>query len=481
MTLEEYTASDAVALAELVARGDVTAVELESLARRACERVNGRLNAVVELYDELPGGGSGVPAGAPLAGVPFLRKDYGSPEAGRGQECGSRLLRGRVAARDGELTARFRRAGLRILGRTATPEFALSLSTESVAQGPTRNPWDPERLAGGSSGGSAAAVAAGIAPAAHATDAAGSIRIPASACGVVGLKPSRGRISHAPFPPSPLLGMDVEFAVCRSVRDAAALLDAVAGAAPGDPSPTAPPVRPFRAEPGAPVRGLRVAWTTEAWGGYRVDPEVARATEDVVALLAELGLETEEAAPGFDYEAFVAAAGVGWAVGFDLLLEGFAEELGRPLDESTLEPVTLSLYREACRLRGRDVAWAEETLNDVRREVARHFGHYDLLLTPTLLRPPERLGVYSQSGPFADFETFFRRCDEAGAFLPLFNATGQPALSLPLAWSASGLPLGMQFVAGVGREDLLLRLGAALEEARPWRKRRPPIHAAAPA
>jgi amidase len=487
-TLREYAAADAVALAALIDCGDTTPAELADLARRAYERVNPRINAVVELYEELPEqphprdgshSHSGVTAAAPLGGVPFLRKDYGSPEAGRRQECGSRLLEGRVSAHDGELMARFRRAGLQILGRTATPEFALSLSTASIAQGATHNPWRPDLLAGGSSGGSAASVAAGVVPIAHATDAAGSIRIPASACGIVGLKPSRGRVSHAPAPPAPVLGMDVEFAGCRTVRDAAILLDLVAGAAPGDPSPAAPPVRPYRTDLGAPVGGLRVGWTTRPWGGYRVDTEVAGATEEVARLLEELGLVVEEDTPSFDYEAFVGAAGIGWALGFDRLLEGHAAEMGRPLDGSTLEPVTLALYEQARRLRGRDVAWAEEALNGVRREVGRFFTRYDLLLTPTLLRPPEPLGVYSQSAPFADFDAFFRACDQAGAFLPLFNATGQPALSLPLAFSTAGMPLGMQLVAPVGREDLLLRLGYVLEEARPWRHRRPAIHAAA--
>lgn len=485
MTLEEYARLDAVGLAHAVARGEVTSAEAAALARAAAARVNGVLNAVVEIYGDEPDAVG--PGEGPLAGVPLLYKDAGAAEEGRLQELGSRLAVGRVAPVTSELARRFRAAGLTPVGRSASPEFSLSLSTESALRGPTRNPWDPGRSAGGSSGGAAAAVAAGVVPVAHATDAAGSIRIPASLCGLVGLKPSRGRIGHGPAAGEPLMGMDTEFALTRSVRDAATLLTALSGAAPGDPV-VAPPfdrgqrdaLAALAAGREAPPGRLRVAWTVDAWGGYPVDPGVAAATRDLAEELAATGHHVEAASPTFDYDAFVEAAGVGWALGFDVLVDEIAAERGRPVDASTLETVTLRLVEEARELRGADVARAESELNAVRRGVAAFFGRFDVLLTPTLARPPEPLGVYRQDAPHPNFASFFRHCDRSGAFLPLFNATGQPALSLPLAWTPDGLPIGMQLVGRYGEEVRLLELAAELERARPWRDRRPRVHAASP-
>ena len=501
MTLDEYAHLDATALAAQVASGAVSAAELASLARDAIARANGALNAVVEVYEDAPGiaAGSGTTTGASsgassetnaahlgarFAGVPLAFKDAGASQAGRKQEFGSRLAEGRVAPRDADLTRRFRAAGLVPVGRTASPEFSLSLSTESALRGPTRNPYDPDRLAGGSSGGAAAAVASGMVPLAHATDAAGSIRIPASACGVVGLKPSRGRVSHGPDAGEPLMGMDTEFVLTRSVRDAAGMLLAVAGASPGDPSPAPDWSDPERAtlerlaagvEPVAP-RPLRIAVCIEPWGGYAVDPEVEAATLAVADDLSALGHAVEGAGPTFDYEALLWAAGVGWALGFDRQVDAIARETGRAVEATTLEPVTLQLYREAKRLTATDVARAEDERNHVARATAAFFETYDVLLTPTLLRLPEKLGKYAQTVPHPDFASFFRLCEEAGAFLPLFNATGQPALSLPLAWSTEGLPIGMQFAGRYASEAPLLALASQLERLRPWHDHLPPLH-----
>ncbi len=484
MTLEEYARLDATHLAGLVRAGKVSPAELAHLARSAIARCDPALHAVVEVYGGVPA--EAASADAPFGGVPFLQKDAGASEAGRKQEFGSRLAAGRVATHDADLTRRFRAAGLCTVGRSASPEFSLSLSTESVLRGPTRNPFDPSRIAGGSSGGAAAAVASGMVPLAHATDAAGSIRIPASACGLVGLKPSRGRVSHAPDAGEPVMGMDAEFVLARSVRDAAGVLLAVAGAAPGDPAP-APSwsdaqrgalERLARGAPGPAPGRLRVAVCTSAWGGYPVEPEVEAATLAVADDLAALGHTVEQDGPTFDYDAFVWAAGVGWALGFDVLLDEIARETGRTVSDTTLEPVTLQLYLEARRLTAHDVVRAEAERNRVARSAAAFFERYDVLLTPTLLRVPEPLGKYAQSVPHPDFASFFRLCDEAGAFLPLFNATGQPALSLPLAWSSAGLPIGMQFAARHADEVTLLALGATLEELRPWHGRLPAVHAA---
>jgi amidase len=464
MTLAEYAEHDATALAARLARGELSQRQVAELALSAIRRVRDALGAVVDVYEDVPATlpdapTAGAPA-APLAGVPFLLKDLGTAQAGRPQTCGSRLLEGRVVQKSGALARRFEALGLITLGRSATPEFALSLSTESRRYGATRNPWDPTRFAGGSSGGAAAAVAAGAVPVAHATDAAGSIRIPASACALVGLKPTRGRLVGNPEGPSPLRAMDTEFIVSRSLRDTAALfrhLDRFGA----------------RAQP---TQRLTVAVTTTPWGGYDIDAEVEAAVWEVARELQALGHHVEAASPRVDYDRFVAAATVGWALGFDTRLETLAADLGRPLDASQLEGVTLALYRAAKGLTPEAIARAEADAATFCRQVTAFFRRYDLLLTPTLLHPPEPLGVYRQDRTDLDFEAFFRLCDRTGVFLPLFNLTGHPALSLPLAWSRAGLPLGVQLVARHAHEEALLRVAAALETRRPWQGRRPRWH-----
>ncbi|NBC95857.1 MAG: amidase, partial [Deinococcus-Thermus bacterium] len=372
---------------------------------------------------------------------------------------------------------RFREAGLVPVGRSAAPEFSLSLTTESVLRGATGNPWDPGRTAGGSSGGAAAAVAAGVVPVAHATAAAGSIRIPASACGLVGLKPSRGRIAPHPDDADALLGMDTEFVLTRSVRDAAGLLEVLGAPASAEDRERLRSLAGGRSRPASP---LRVAVCGEAWNGERSHEEVERALRRTVELLGELGHTVVEGRPPLDYDAFVGAATIGWAVGFDRTVERLGTDLGRPVDHTTLEPVTLDLVARARRIGPAEIAAARTRLETVRRDIAGFFDTVDVLLTPTLTRPPEPLGVYAQDAGPADFDAFFRHCDRTGAFLPPFNAGGQPALSLPLGWSRDGLPLGMQLVGPIGGEARLLKVGADLERAMPWSDRRPPVHAAGP-
>lgn len=480
MTLDEYARLDATGLAAALARGETTPAEAAGLARAAAEHVNPVLNAIVDLWTDTPGSDaspSGAPpSGAPFAGVPFLYKDAGAAEAGRPQELGSRLAVGRTAGRTSELARRFRAAGLVPVGRSAAPEFSLSLTTESVLRGATGNPWDPGRLAGGSSGGAAAALAAGVVPVAHGTDAAGSIRIPASACGLVGLKPSRGRIAPHPDDADALLGMDTEFVLTRSVRDAAGLLEVLGAPASAEERER---LRALAGGRSRPVPPLRVAVCSEAWNGERSHEAVQRALRRVADLLGELGHAVAEGRPALDYDAFVDAATIGWAVGFDRLVERIAADLGRPVDRTTLEPVTLDLVARARRIGPAETDAARTQLETVQRDIAGFFGEADVLLTPTLTRPPEPLGVYAQDAGPADFDAFFRHCDRTGAFLPPFNAGGQPALSLPLGWSPDGLPLGMQFVGPIGGEARLLELAADLERATPRYDRRPPIHAAA--
>jgi amidase len=481
MNLAEYASYDGLGLAELVRARQISAKELGLLFLAAVDKLNPQINSVIETYAER------VAALDPLlapqgifAGVPFMLKDIGSGEAGRRQEMGSRLTRGAIADHDRFLTQRFRAAGLTILGRTTTPEFALSASTESLLTGATRNPWNPELLAGGSSGGAAASVAAGMLPLAHASDGAGSIRIPASACGLVGLKPSRGRVSCGPLMAESLAGMSQEFVLCRTVRDAAAMLDAVAGPMVGDPFVIEQPAQPYLQDIGRSLGQLRIAWTARSWQpGTSVDPEVVRCVEQAAGQCAALGHRVTENSPAFDYEAFLRAICIGWAFGFDVEVDQLAAAMGRPVGQETLEPVTLAYYHFARSLSAADVVWAEHTGNQLRRSTGRFFEAYDILITPTLMQLPGPLGVYAQSRDDLDFYGFFRLCDELSVHMPLFNLTGQPAISLPLGMSASGLPIGVQFVAQFGREDLLLSLASIFEEAMPWRARRPPIHASA--
>jgi amidase len=406
-----------------------------------------------------------------------LLKDIGSGEKGAVQEAGSRLWRGRVLSYDGFLTERFRAAGLSLLGRTTTPEMALSGSTESVLTGATRSPWDPATRAGGSSGGAAASVAAGIIPLAHASDTAGSIRIPAAVCGLVGLKPSRGRVSQGPGAGESILGMDGQFALSRTVRDTAALLDAVSSPEPGDPFIIMQPQRPYRKEVGAPPGPLRIAWTRTSWQpGTAVHPEIVAALEKTVVQLETLGHQLTEIETLYDYEELINAIWVGWAWGFDVHLDQTAAALGRVVNEETVEPVTLSLYRLAKGLTAAQVARAETIYNTIRRRIGHFFQAFDLLLTPTIARLGDPIGRYSQNVTDVDFIGFFRRCDQSDMYLSFANLTGQPAISLPLWPSKAGLPIGMQFVGHFGREDMLIRLASVLEEALPWRDRLPPIH-----
>lgn len=479
MNLAEYATYDGLGLAELVKRREVTAKELGRLMVAAVEKVNPQINAVIQTYaDRVEAMAEDQTPTGPFAGVPFLLKDIGSGEKGAVQEAGSRLWQGRILKYDAFLIERFRAAGLRLLGRTTTPEMALSSSTESILTGATGNPWNPVTRAGGSSGGAAASVAAGIVPLAHASDTAGSIRIPAATCGLVGLKPSRGRVSQGPGMGESTMGMDGHFAINRTVRDTAALLDAVSQPAPGDPFIIVQPQRPYLQEVDAPTGRLEIAWTRTSWQpSTSIHPEVVAALEKTAIQLEAMGHNLTEIETLYDYEELINAIWVGWAWGFDVLLDETAAGLGRKVGEETLEPVTLSLYHLAKSLTAAQVARAEQVYNTIRRRIGHFFQNFDLLLTPTIAQLGEPIGKYSQNVTDMDFIGFFQRCDQSDMFLPFANLTGQPAISLPLHHSESGFPIGMQFVAHFGREDVLIRLASALEEALPWCERVPPVHA----
>ncbi len=479
MNLEEYSRCDGVALADLVKKREVSPKELVHLFVEAVEKVNPKINAIIEVYQDrierldVPV----IPAG-PFTGVPFLMKDIGAGEGGRVQDNGSRLMKGHVVDKDSFLTERFKKAGLILLGRTTCPEFAMGISTESVLTGATRNPWDLDKMVGGSSGGSAASVAAGVVPVAHASDNGGSIRIPASACGLVGLKPSRGRVTGGPDFGEVWPGMLQEFIVSRTVRDTAVMLDAVSAPAPGDPFVITQPSRPYSEEVDSPTERLRIAWTTNSWKpDASVDSEVVGCVEKVVSECEGAGHKLVEASPAFDYEEFLDATCKAWAFGLYVLMDMVGAALGRGISEETVEPVMLSFYKYSKSLTAADMFMTEFVLNKVRRNFGKFFETYDMLLTPTLTKLPETLGKYSKMRTDIDYVGFMRLCDETKGFCSAANVTGQPAISLPLGQSQSGLPIGVQFIARFGKDSTLIRLASSLEKEIPWHNRIPPVHA----
>ena len=479
MNLTEYSSYDGVALADLVRRREVSPKELAHLFVEAVEKVNPKINAVIEVYsDRIEELDNRAISTGPFAGVPFLMKDVGAGEGGRHQESGSRFMKGHVADKDSFLTAFFKKAGLTLLGRTTTPEFALGVSTESELMGATRNPWNLETMAGGSSGGSAASIAAGIVPMAHGSDNGGSIRIPASACGLVGLKPSRGRVTLGPDIGELFSGMLQEFVITRTVRDTALMLDMVSEPAPGDPFIITQPIRPYAQEVNAPVGHLRIAWTTDSWQpGVSVDSEVVRCVEQVVSECERGGHELVEASPVFDYEEYLHAVCVAWAFGLYAGMDMFAAGMGRKISEETIEPLMLSFYEYSKGLSAADMFMTEFVLNNFRRTFGKFFEQYDMLLTPTLVKLPEPLGKYTKMRTDIDYIGYMRLCDEIRVHTPAANVTGQPAITLPLGHSQSGLPIGVQFMARFGEEGALIRLASSLEQEMPWSNRIPPVHA----
>ncbi len=469
----DYTEYDGLGLAELVRTGEVTAREVLEAAIERIEALNPKLNAVVtKVYDQARAAAADHDPEAPLAGVPFLLKDLGGAQAGVPLSAGSRFFAHVPAPADGEIVVRHKRAGLMILGRTNTPEFGLSATTEPVLFGPTRNPWDLTRTAGGSSGGSAAAVAARMVPVAHASDGGGSIRIPAACCGLFGLKITRGRNSLAPYAGESIAGCSVEHVVSISVRDSAAVLDATAGPALGDPYFAPPPARPFLEEVGTAPGRLRIALATRPFNGMPVDPVCVRAAEAAARLCEELGHVVEEATPAFDAAGLDEHFNRVFAVGATGNIRLRARALGRELDPAGFERVTWATIQEADRITGPTYVQSVNRLHGISREIAAFFRNYDVLLTPALAEPPVKLGVIDMMSESLD--AYRDRLWRFTPFTYAFNVTGQPAMSVPLAWSEAGLPLGVQFVGRYGDEATLFRLAAQLETARPWAARRPP-------
>lgn len=465
---------DATAQAGLVARGTATALELVDAAIERIERVDGELNAVIHRRFERARSEAPAATG-PFAGVPFLVKDAVCHTAGDPYHAGMRALKDArwVEADDTWLAARFRAAGFVFVGKTNTPELATSITTEPVAYGPTHNPWDLTRSTGGSSGGSAAAVAAGLVPVAHGNDMGGSIRFPASMCGIVGLKPTRARTTLGPDFGEYWGPLTHEFVLTRSVRDAAAVLDAVCGAGTGDPYTAPPPSRPYRDEVGADAGRLRIGFRTETPDGEASHPDAVTAVESTAQLLAGLGHDVEAASiPALDNsynQAFITVLAT--AVARDVAR--WSARLGHDITDE-LEPMNAFFATMGREISGLDYVGAIENLQAWTRRVSAWWEDHDVLVVPTSPEPPVRLG---ELAPTNTDPAVGARMGRLVTFCSPFDVTGQPAVSLPLHWNHHGLPIGVQLVAAYGREDVLLRVAAQLEDARPWRDRRPPVHA----
>lgn len=468
MKKSEYCNYDGLGLAQLVRAGEVSPLELAQCATSMIEEFNPSLNAVLEAFPDVDQILAATPDGASFSGVPFLIKDLVIQAQGRSSEMGSRLAVGHVAPTDSDLMRRFRDAGLVTLGRTATPEMGYNVATETLLAGACRNPWDTTRSPGGSSGGSAAAVAAGIVPLAHANDGGGSIRIPAACCGLVGLKPTRGRVPIGPGAAEGLCGFGIEFAVTRTVRDAAALLDAVQGAGVGDPYVISGPEFPYSDALKPAPRALRIAIASEPWSGVPVDPEIQSAVAAVARTCESMGYAVEEARPSVDAEAFAQANTDLWSAAIAHWVVDICAATGRSADQSTLEQATLAIHEHGLSLSAVDLLHAQDYFNQLNREFGHFFRNYDLLLTPTTSQLAWPVGQHASSGGSYSARSWTDHVFTPAPFTAVFNCTGQPAISLPLARSKGGLPIGIQFAAAYGREDLLLSLAAAFEEAMPW-------------
>ncbi len=476
MNLEEYASYDGTGLAALVSSGEITASELAELAFAAINKLNPSINAVVAQYPERanPERAAELTNG-PFNGVPFLVKDLVIHEAAKGCSQGSRLVDGYMYEHSSDLMQRFIDAGFNTLGRTASPELGMNTTTENVLHGPTLNPWDPSRMAGGSSGGSAACVASGILPIAHGNDGGGSIRIPASCCGVFGLKPTRLRTPVGPDVREGLSGFGVEHVISRTVRDSAAVLDLVQGPGLGDPYIIPPPEQPYLNELEKSPGQLRIAFTAKSPSGVAADTEVVVSLGETVVMLQDLGHIVEEASPMWDHETVVMATVRASAIATAEAVNHYCKVTGRTPSPDTLESVTLAFYEYGMRMKATEYFEMLAKINNMCRDIAPFFEQFDLLLTPTLLKLPQPIGTYNQNEPGLDPYQWIDKIRGFSGFPSVFNVTGQPAMSVPLHHSKDGLPIGMQFAAKFADEATLFRIAKQLEDAHPWVDRRPSI------
>ncbi len=474
MKFEEYRRHDATGLAALVAGNQVSPGELLDTALARLDQVNPSLNVIAADLREMARKtiDAGLPAG-PLRGVPFLLKDLGVLMKGARTCAGSRLFKNsEPAAVDSALVAAYRRAGLVLFGKTNTPEFGMSAATETVAFGDTRNPWDTDRTPGGSSGGTAAAVASGVVPASHGNDGGGSIRIPAACCGLFGLKPSRGRISNSPLGDA-ACGPGVNPVVTRSVRDSALLLDLSCHPVPGDFYWITPPQTPFLAEVGRDPGRLRVGFIPDPLMWHEMDGEVRAATAEAARLCESLGHHVEETKIDVDFAAYRQAIVPVYMSNMALMFAAEAKRRGSPITRDDIEDMAYAVLEEGAATRGVDVADAYAFYYAMGQAFARVFERYDVLLQPTLAQLPVPIGAL-RTMDWPNRETFTDALYRFMANTQPYNAIGSAAMSVPLAMSKSGLPIGIHFAAAPGAEALLLRLAGQLETARPWFDRVPP-------
>jgi amidase len=476
MGFAEYSNYDGLGLAELVKKKEIEPAELVEAAFERIERHNPQLNAVVFKAFEEASAMAKANLSGPFAGVPMLLKDILGSKKGWPNRDGSRFVPAVPSPFDSTLVVRFQAAGLIPVGKTNVPEFGALPITEPKLYGPARNPWNLSHSTGGSSGGSAAAVAAGIVPLAHANDGGGSIRVPASCCGLVGLKPTRGRNPLGPVIGDVMGGLVAEHVVSRSVRDTAAVLDATAGPEIGDPYAAPPPPGPYLEATKREPKGLRIAFTTRALDS-EVDPECKAASEAAAKLCAKLGHHVEEGGPQLSVDEtanlrtnFI----VIWAAGLAMVVEFFAKTLGKTPAREDFEGLTWGFYQFGKTITAAQYQLCWASLQASSRQVARWQQHYDAWITPVLGRPPLEIGALN-----LDETDVMKGLAPILGYVPftgMQNVTGQPAISLPLAWSKSGLPIGVQFVGRFGEEHLLLQLAAQIERTEPWSKKRPPVY-----
>ncbi len=474
MRLDEYAALDATALAGAIRKGEVSAKEVAGLAAEAISLVNPKVNAVVETYDDNIK--AAAVADGPFAGVPFLIKDVRGHLGGRKAEFGSRLAEGYVAEADTHYGELVKKAGFNIVGRSNAPEYSIATSTENLLYGNTSTPWREGYSAGGSTGGGASAVAAGIVPVAHGSDIGGSIRIPASWCGGVGLKPSRGRISSGPQVDEGGFGLSMNFVQTRTLRDTAAILDCLCAPQPGDPFIIPTPEGGFVPWLDRSPGSLRIAWTTAPTMDAPVDPEVAAAVEATAKLLEAAGHHVEQADLTFDQEQASEVMCAVWFFGFQKMLDKIGQKTGRKAGPDTLEPVTWEIYKRSRDMDPYEFLDGLSWINQARREIGRFFARYDVLVSPTTAQVSQPHGLYGLNLPGLWPEEYMVLADEPVQYCFPYNVAGTPAMSLPVAMHSNGLPIGVQLGAGPAQEHLLIALGTLLEQEMPWAGRTPPLH-----
>jgi amidase len=473
MSFTDYVQYDGLGLAALVKAGEVSPAELVESAIEIIERHNGALNAVVhKAYDEARAVAAAGASDGPFAGVPFLIKDLGAKVKGWPRTSGSNYAQVAADAEDSELVRRYRASGVILIGKSNTPEFGIPGVTQSERLGACANPWNPEHISGGSSGGAASATASGMVPLAHASDGLGSIRIPAANCGLVGMKIARDRTPICEVTDG-AIGFSVHHVVSRTVRDSAAMLDATGYPQTGDPFQAPAKAGPYLDEVSRSPGKLRIGWSAETPSGRPIDPEVLQALERTAATLSALGHEVIEAGLGIDYRALYRAQGFVSAANFAANIQRWSELLGREPGEGELGPLARRAWERGREIGGQQAFWGWQQLRLINRQILERFEDFDVYLTPTMSRPSPRIDWLDPLT--VELKEFDRRQADTYATTPPFNFTGQPSLSLPLWQSEAGLPIAMMFTAKFADEATLYRLAGQLEKELPWKDRRPSV------